>query len=557
MIHDLLARDVAATFSTPDWIGLEALEPDKEWQAEIATQWLRYQAHDRFNLQHNIIPTYQGVHVFGTSYRHVGSAWDKRDIVESVPGASFMGIPVEWGQVRRTEEQWRLTDQALDFFSVYPLPNGGCVNPQDNAQETAVDGVGVVDWMPEDKIKALADAGIFDKDEVGKMVDSQPREDAFEDEFKQYMRQARVENTGYPGWLNRMTHSKYQTRRRRVMRWYFRDEWNFVADNRYLLYHGPGLPNGVIPVAKYTDKQDFENWFGIGTMECIYDLLISRMLLFNLRCDYLAQLIHPTRLVSQRLMQSNPNLGDFGPEPFKEIIVPSNLEPSKAIHYDRFPDITQQAFTEEGFMDKYYQEVSGHTDMAKGGTAPNALAYGTASGIVSSVEQGNSRNTLRALNLEGGGLRDELWLMLLQGSIYMNHEEAIRIQTAEGYPWAEIDPQAISERYGIRLKGTKDLASKQVLLAQLLQLYPLFANDPYVRDPVSLRKQVLDKFGIFEHTADLIGESPQPMGMGMPGAAGGGEGGGEPGPMNAQNMGRSMMGRNRVTEPGMQMAGVA
>jgi len=551
LVGDLLPRDVASVFSVPDWVQLEATEPELEPYANVATKWLQYQANERFNLPFNLIPTFQSVHVFGTAFRHVSSVWDTVETPVSSPTAMFSGVPLGFQTTTQISQRWRLTDQALDIFSVYPAPNGGLINPVDNNQECAVDWLGIVDWMTESRIKQLAAAGIFDGDEVAAMLESRPREDDFEETYKEKMRVARDENSaGSPGWLSRMSNLKHQPRRRRIERWYFRDKWIFVADQKYVLYNGPGLPGGIFPVAKYTDKLDFENLYGIGTVEVVEDVALARNQMANLRMDYLAQQVYPTRIVNPRLYSSNANHGDFSTAPDKEIVAPAGVRPNEAIWYDRYPELSPQAFAIEKELSEYFNEISGHSPAMRG--QGSQMAYATSTGIISSIEQGNARNSMRALTLEGGGLRDELWLMLLNGALYMDHDEAIRFVSDDGLPWMTVEPEMISERYGIKLRGARDLANKQVMLAQVLQLYPLFANDPYVRDPVRLRREVAERFGIFSRPGELFGEPTGPMGPG--GAPAGEQGEAGPGVFDVVGNEGRRAGRNQMVGPGVAMS---
>jgi hypothetical protein len=284
-----------------------------------------------------------------------------------------------------------------------------------------------------------------------------------------------------------------------------------------------------------------------GLIEVVEDLMLSIGMKFGLELDYLANIMFPTRFVSSAVKKANPDMDDFGPAPNKEIEVPTHVEVNKAVSYDRFPDITPQNFMEDSKLDRFMERVLGNPsvrDIATSGQVREA-----ATSTMALLEQSQGRSSIRGLNVEMGGLREQLWLILLNGAQHVNDDVWIRTTEQENpFFWSLIDPYAISNRYGIRLLGTKDSIGKQAALGRLLNALPLLLKDPY-NDPVKTRKEAYRRLELFQNPDDIIISPQQQMAM-QQGAGGPGVASSSPA-FDIGNAGRSVAGRTQMQEPGV------
>jgi hypothetical protein len=132
------------------------------------------------------------------------------------------------------------------------------------------------------------------------------------------------------------------------------------------------------------------------------------------------------------------------------------------------------------------------------------LANETATGIVSLIEEGTARSTLRAINLEYGGLQDELTLYLKWGKKYAWEDQEVRVMSPDGFPWMMVPAEAIDDAYGIELCGTRMLNHKNEMVKRLLSVLPMFINNPNVPNQTALHRQALKKLDVFDNVEELL-----------------------------------------------------
>jgi len=151
MVQEKIPKIYRNVFSNEDMVTVSGSDPRSEMFSELAQAWLRDMLSNRIKLQHTIMPTIQSAMIGGNGFR--------------MPTVNF---------VKNSEGKYerRISGRNLDFFNVLPSPGGGQINPFDNDTSSALEWAFVIDWWSEEKIKALAEKGVLDKDQVGRMLDT-------------------------------------------------------------------------------------------------------------------------------------------------------------------------------------------------------------------------------------------------------------------------------------------------------------------------------------------------------------------------------------------------
>ena len=74
-----------------------------------------------------------------------------------------------------------------------------------------------------------------------------------------------------------------------------------MGNLRHILYDGPPLLS-LWPVANFKATHNLDSFFGLSLLEVVEDLLISMIMNFNMRLDYLAGKFHPPKYIPQALI---------------------------------------------------------------------------------------------------------------------------------------------------------------------------------------------------------------------------------------------------------------
>lgn len=531
IIQNELPRSASTLFSGDDFFNINANDPELESSADAAKLWLNYQARQKNRIFPRIMPTLTRVGVYGTGYRVVTHTPIVKHKSSREPRGMFAGVPTGFETVNKELIELGIVAQNVDIWNIMPSPNGGVVNCLDPEVGEAAEWVHWVDYMTETKLKALAKKRGANADQIRRMMDSgrtQKRGDqyAIDREYREQSRAASSDQTSESDWIERQRMEKKEgiEGRFRCVWTFFRDEWMLIGEGKFLLYTGDPLLDWI-PIAKYVDTPDMDNWFGTGLLETCEDIILAYLLTFNFRMDYLATTLHPTKFIRDDIVKQNGgNLTDFDPSPYGMFSFPKKIQDiQRAIWYDRFPEISPQAFMEETNFKQLLQEVTAQPNYMKGMGGAGTLANETATGIVSLIEEGTARSSLRSINLEYIGLHDELMLMLKWGKKYVWEDQTVRnIVSPDGWPWTKIPADAIDDGYGLELMGTRSLVHKNQMVKNILSLLPMLLNNPNVPNQRELLRSTMKEMGAFRDV-DKILSAPQGMvmpGMGAPGMGG-------------------------------------
>lgn len=459
-VADRLPKIHQNVFGTSDYLTLEANDPTAEFSADAATMWMRHLLENDIRISQSIMPTLQSCLYGGTAYRMV-SVTNKKS----------------------AKGQWepRLNSRAVEFFHILPCPGGGgLVNPLDSHSTAAVPWVLWIDWMAEDKIKDMATKGIYDKDEVTAMLDQNPQQVYLEDSYRD--RFAVVGNINYvgpSGWRTRTNAINDNSRRRRVVHWFRRDAHIIIAEDRYVLYDGPPVfEDGTIPLAKYHTIPDGENWFGIPYLGLMEDLLKAWIMHFNYRLDYEFKTQYPTTWIRDDIAQHARNKGsDLRPKPNDVRFYPQGVQNiQNLVWYDRLPDVPAHAFMEEDRIKALIQKVAGQTETTA--SMGDVVGNKTATGVTSIMNELAARPNMESTNFEFG-FRDEIRLLLAYGQKFITEPQFMKTGSKDdGFGWAMVTPDQISQSYSVCTHGTRYLAERDNNYQKMLALYPYWNQKP-------------------------------------------------------------------------------
>jgi len=118
------------------------------------------------------------------------------------------------------------------------------------------------------------------------------------------------------------------------------------------------------------------------------------------------------------------------------------------------------------------------------------------------------------LNVEYTGLQEELMLYLKWGRKYVGQYADIRVSGSDGFPWTRVDYEAITDDYGIELKGTRGLVHKNMLAQRMVSVLPMIIgvlNNP-APGSIQVLSEALKKMDVPLDLEAILREAGAPMG---------------------------------------------
>lgn len=246
-------------------------------------------------------------------------------------------------------------------------------------------------------------------------------------------------------------------------------------------------------------------FYGIGDIECVEDLMDEINYIRNLRLDNMDILVNGVFL-EERSAQIAP--GDLVARAGKSILT-NDIQGVKQLV---FQDVTGPARLEEGLLKQELQETSGIIDMQKGNLDRSNIP---ASGMAMLIEAASYRIKLGLLMIEHYGIRQigEKFMRLN----YLNLPKDYITRIVGSSDWLKLkSPDEVFGNYDFIPSGSSEFLNKETLKQSLLQLYNMLARDPSV-DQVKLKKLLATAFGGRMLESILIGQTATKTPDGTPG----------------------------------------
>jgi hypothetical protein len=504
-------------FSHPEYVTLKSDSPEYDLMRDSAQAWLRELLDEKIKIRSDALATVDSALIGGTGYR----------------------MPYVRYENRNGRQTPIISSKDVHFFNCLPSPNGGLINPTDYHREDAVDWMLVVDWWTEEKIEKCKNMPGYNKEQINKMLGKEAtggsdryEEDSYKDSFKTING---LSYEGYSSQASKVTNLPAVAKKRRLVHWYLRDRHLIVAEDAYVIYSGePPIGEGVIPLVKYSVSPDLKNFFGISQIEMVEDLVMAMIMNFNYRMDHMLGVMFPTTWIRDDIKRGK-SMDDFIPRPYAVNFFPDSVSDIRnAIHYDRRPEVTQQTFVDEDRMKAWLQAVSG--EMETTGSYADVVGNRSATGVSTIANQLKARPNMEAAILEETGLREECTLLLKLGDLHVNSVQDIGRYgdgfvsvpgSASSSAWREVSPLDVTDKFTVRMHGTKHLSDENQRFQKLISLYPYWNNNPGV-DQYELNKQISETANVlpepdkvFVPPAPPPGVSPARPQAAMPGAPGG------------------------------------
>jgi len=498
--QDRLPKLKKNIFGGENFLSLDSIHPRYDSGREQAEAWIRnlYKDESQLNILAEIEPTLQSTLVTGTGYR--------------MPYA------------RKTRDgRWQISVRDADFYQVLPAAGGGRINPMNTDSDDCLPYYFFVDWMTNEQIKALEKYPGYQKDQAEKcMATDMQNVGHIDNQYQELFSIVGGVNygTGKNDWRTRMndTVRGKETGRRRVVNWFRRDKWIIIAQDSYRIYEGPPpMGKGLLNLVQYRLTNDFTNWFGIGSLEMVEDLIITILLNFGYRLDHLGRVMFPTKWIRSDVMNGRPE-SDFYDRPYAIHEFPVGVQRiTDAVNYDRAPEISEQTFIEEDRLKAMLETVNGAPNYAEAMGKSHGVGA-SATGAVSFINQVAGRVESESMLLEYGGLAQEARLDLILADKFINDEEFIHTpKSSNGTGWMMIDPDYLTDGYIVKTHGTKTTGDQEQAFQRMLALYPMWNQDPEI-DQFELKTTIADASGVPNLTK--VVKPPQPENI-PPGGQGG------------------------------------
>ncbi|MHC4616263.1 MAG: hypothetical protein ACYTEQ_00780 [Planctomycetota bacterium] len=528
IVKDELGPAMRAWATRDDAISLEANDIHMEPHSETAEKWIRYQMYKQQKIGTDAEPSVEGAFIFGNGYRFYSHMLDVKMNERREPNFGPMGIldpenPMV--TIQTPVERNIITGNPVNFFNVLPSRNGSLINPPVHLSERGLDNMIIYFYMPDSMINAEVKKGNFNADQAARLLQQAETEitDHPSAEFK-----FDIASTD-PGWQQFMppssvrgtaTDSKQVQKRRLVGLFLQRDKWMFVGNHQFLLYDGPPI-NDFWPLAVFQSQTNIDDFFGTSLLRPVEDLILSIILNYNMRLDYLAEHFHPTKYIPQKMVDDlGGDIGRFDPAPYN--LIPYNHREyprglDGRIFTDKPDSLDQQAFLEQGQMDELIERFIGRPD-------GKDLAGSTAAVGSQLISSGAARSMARAVKLDLTGFSQCIDLTFKFGKKYVNETQHIRTG-ADGLPWEKIDHNAITDGYGIVVNGASKLLQVDEMFKKQLSILPAFINDPELRGRKEMKRQTLEQ--AYDNVDVIINGTPSesPVDVAMQNAQAGQPGG--------------------------------
>ncbi len=279
-----------------------------------------------------------------------------------------------------------------------------------------------------------------------------------------------------------------------------------IVANRKWIIRKRRMPG--YPFTKGTYCPLNHQWNGIGLMEAMEQLQIDVNQLVRLRRDNENYIVNAIAVINRALFPDHTGK-HFKMFPGKTLFTRSG-DPSKAVHWERPPDLTQT----------FDQQVNFHINMIERvtGIAENAQAVWRLGGRRTATEAGLIAQGLETrlgeigAAIEEKNLVDIVHMVYNQNQLNLTDEVKFRILGKRGWEYRKIDKQSILHKgaFDVKPVGSKFAADKAMHINQFLQAVNIVAANPVflqMTNKEELLKQIWTKLGQKDAERYLLDQS--------------------------------------------------
>jgi hypothetical protein len=224
-------------------------------------------------------------------------------------------------------------------------------------------------------------------------------------------------------------------------------------------------------------------FYGIGDVECVEDLMDEINYIRNLRLDNMDILVNGIFLKERSAAIDDGELVARA----GKIINTNDIDGLKQLE---FTDVTESSRKEEGLLKQEMQETSGIIDMMKGNLDRSNIP---ASGMAMLLESASYRVKLGLLMIEHYGITQLADKFMRLN--YLNMPEDYLVKQVGTADWLKLQsPEEVFGNFNFMPSGSSEFLNKETLKQSVLQLYNMLARDPTV-DQVGLKKLLAQAFG--------------------------------------------------------------
>jgi len=249
------------------------------------------------------------------------------------------------------------------------------------------------------------------------------------------------------------------------------------------------------PFTKMTYTQPNHQWSGIGLMEGIEKLQLDINQLIRLRRDNINFIVNAMGVVNEILFAHKKQT--FENRPGKMLGIRFG-DATKAIYYNRPPDVTQTITQEVNFQVSMTERISGIGDTMQGVWRQGGRR--TATEVAEVAEGGAGRVGEIAREIEEKNIVDIVYLVYNQEQLNLTEEVRYRILGKQGYEYRKVRKEDIFHKgaFDVKPVGSKFEANRTVRINQFLQAVGIIAQNPIFMqntDTDELQKAIWSRLG--------------------------------------------------------------
>lgn len=266
---------------------------------------------------------------------------------------------------------------------------------------------------------------------------------------------------------------------------YWTDDKVCVVANRSVIIREEKNPyrHCKKPFIRCVDQKVPHEFCGVGEIEPIESLQYELNDRRNQRMDNITLALNRMfKVVNGKNVDEDELVSDAG-----GVVHMDSLD---AVDTFDVPDVTGSSYQEETLIKADIQTTTGVTDFSRG-TASDALANDTATGISLLQEASNARFRMKVQNIEDMLIKRLGELLVAMNEQFISEDQMIRITGEEGTKFKKVSSDEIRGNFDVSVVAGSTLpASESIEKKQIMEAYQLFLGDPEVNQQ-ELKRMVM------------------------------------------------------------------